>query len=525
MPAAGCTTSGPAPPDGSRCSTPPSCSRPSTPRPVSSSPTTPGGADALLRAVENVEDDADRGRADLEAVTAGDVVVGLTASGRTPYVRGALTLARERGALTALVTANPRSELAGLADHCLAVETGPEVITGSTRLKAGTAQKLVLNAFSTALMIRLGRTWSNLMVDVVATNAKLRGRVVRILRDASGATEDEARAALEATDGELKPALVTLLAGVDAGAARTALDAHDGSVARALTALDGAPTRAAAPDHQHLPDPRPDRRPRMTSRSPPDPPRPRARRGRARPRGVRALVLERGLGRRRRHHAHRVVVARRGQGRLREDLRRLRGLAPGGHRRLQAVQGHRVQQDPRHRASPGRTGPTCRRCGPTAACRPPWPPGALEPLDDAVDLSSWDEGIVAGARGKEDGKLYSVPLARQATVLFYDKKLFSENGVEVPTTWDDFIAANETFLSKGHHPAGRRCQGRLDPADRARGPRGAAVRREPSSRTPSQSGADRLHRPRLGRVRRRPQVTLEKYMPEERHRRRGDRRA
>ena len=137
------------------------------------------------------------------------------------------------------------------------METGPEVITGSTRLKAGTAQKLVLNAFSTALMIRLGRTWSNLMVDVVATNAKLRGRVVRILRDASGATEAEAREALDATGGELKPALVTLLAGVDAGAARAALDAHDGSVARALATLDGAPAPAATPDSSTSPTPVP----------------------------------------------------------------------------------------------------------------------------------------------------------------------------------------------------------------------------------------------------------------------------
>ncbi|QIM22725.1 N-acetylmuramic acid 6-phosphate etherase [Phycicoccus sp. HDW14] len=210
-----------------------------------------GGAEALLRAVENVEDDADRGRVDLDVVGGGDVVVGLTASGRTPYVAGALALARERGAVTALVTANPHPELAALADHLLAVDTGPEVITGSTRLKAGTAQKLVLNAFSTAVMIRLGRTWSNLMVDVVATNAKLRGRIVRILREATGADEAEARAALEAAGGELKPALVTLLAGVDAPTARAALDAHGGSVARALTAVSGLP---AAPPGRTDPD-------------------------------------------------------------------------------------------------------------------------------------------------------------------------------------------------------------------------------------------------------------------------------
>ncbi len=198
-----------------------------------------GGAEAILRAVENVEDDAAQGRADLDVVGGGDVVVGLTASGRTPYVGGALALARERGAVTALLTANPAAELAPLADHVLAVDTGAEVITGSTRLKAGTAQKMLLNAFSTAVMIRRGRTWSNLMVDVVATNAKLRGRVVRILREATGATEDASRAALEASDGELKPALVSVLAEVDVARARAVLETCDGSVARALTAIHG----------------------------------------------------------------------------------------------------------------------------------------------------------------------------------------------------------------------------------------------------------------------------------------------
>lgn len=216
-----------------------------------------GGPEALLRAVENVEDDAERGRVDLDAVAAGDVVIGLTASGRTPYVGGALALARERGAVTALVTSNPFAELAPLAEHCLAVDTGPEVITGSTRLKAGTAQKMVLNAFSTAVMIRLGRTWSNLMVDVVATNAKLRGRVVRILQEASGATEDEARAALDAASGELKPALVALLAGVDAPTARAVLAEHGGSVARALTAVTAAPTRTADPGATPTPSTQP----------------------------------------------------------------------------------------------------------------------------------------------------------------------------------------------------------------------------------------------------------------------------
>ncbi len=212
-----------------------------------------GGPEALVRALENVEDDADRGRLDVETVRAGDVVIGLTASGRTPYVGGALRLARERDAVTALVTSNPDPELGALADHLLAVATGPEVITGSTRLKAGTAQKLVLNAFSTAVMVRLGRTWSNLMVDVVATNAKLRGRVVRILREASGASEDDARHALEGADGELKPALVTLLSGAGAAQARAALAATGGSVARALATLDARATPAATTPSDPMP--------------------------------------------------------------------------------------------------------------------------------------------------------------------------------------------------------------------------------------------------------------------------------
>lgn len=200
-----------------------------------------GGPEALLRAVENVEDDADLGRAEAGALRSGDIAIGLTASGRTPFVAGALEAARERGAVTALVTANPHADLAPLADHLLAVNTGPEAVTGSTRLKAGTAQKLVLNTFSTAVMIRLGRTWSNLMVDVVATNAKLRGRVVRILQEASGASEAEAREALEQAGGELKPALLSMLAGTSAAQARAAIAGHGGSVAAALQSLQSTP--------------------------------------------------------------------------------------------------------------------------------------------------------------------------------------------------------------------------------------------------------------------------------------------
>jgi N-acetylmuramic acid 6-phosphate etherase len=199
-----------------------------------------GGLEALLRAVENVEDSEEGGAADAATVTGQDLVIGLAASGSTPYVAGALKAARAVGATTVLITSNPAAPLAPLADILIAADTGPEVIAGSTRLKAGTAQKMILNAFSTTLMIKLGRTWSNLMVDLVATNKKLRGRMLRILAEATGADADACEAALAAADGELKPALVHLLTGTPVQAARAALDAAHGRVATALAAL-GAP--------------------------------------------------------------------------------------------------------------------------------------------------------------------------------------------------------------------------------------------------------------------------------------------
>ncbi len=199
-----------------------------------------GGATALLQALENVEDDHEAGRQEADVLTAQDVAIGLTASGRTPFVAGALEVARHRGALTALVTAHPESEIGLLVEHIIAPATGPEAVTGSTRLKAGTAQKLVLNGFSTAVMIALGRTWSNLMVDMVATNAKLRGRVVRILREATGVDERAARQALADAEGELKPALLQLLSGVPAPEGRRLLEAHGGSVAAVIGAITPA---------------------------------------------------------------------------------------------------------------------------------------------------------------------------------------------------------------------------------------------------------------------------------------------
>jgi N-acetylmuramic acid 6-phosphate etherase len=196
-----------------------------------------GGAAAFLNAVEDAEDDD--GGADTADITRGDVVIGLAASGRTPYVGAALTAAREAGAATALVTANPDAPLAPLADYLLVVATGPEALTGSTRLKAGTAQKLVLNTFSTALAVRLGRTYQNLMVDMRATNAKLRGRVIELLIQATGVDEDDCASALDRCDGELKVALVHLLGGRAATPrqARDALAATDGRVRDALAAL------------------------------------------------------------------------------------------------------------------------------------------------------------------------------------------------------------------------------------------------------------------------------------------------
>jgi N-acetylmuramic acid 6-phosphate etherase len=196
-----------------------------------------GGPEALLRAVEDVEDSEELGAADAAGVTGTDVVVGLAASGATPYVAGALRTARAVGATTVLITANPQAPLRDLADILIAADTGPEVIAGSTRLKAGTAQKLILNSFSTTLMIKLGRTWSNLMVDMVATNAKLRGRTLGILAEATGLDEDTSERVLTEAGGELKTAIVAVLAGVDPGDARTALEASEGHVHAALTAL------------------------------------------------------------------------------------------------------------------------------------------------------------------------------------------------------------------------------------------------------------------------------------------------
>jgi N-acetylmuramic acid 6-phosphate etherase len=183
---------------------------------------------------EGAEDDADAGAAELGALapTADDVVIGVSASGSTPYTLGALRAARDAGALTAAVVCATDSPMAAAADHAVVLAVGPEVIAGSTRLKAGTAQKLALNAFSTALMVRRGRTYGNLMSSMRVANAKLRERAVRICCLAAGCDDERARAALAGAGDEIEVALVMLLAGVDAAAARERL-AVAGSVREA----------------------------------------------------------------------------------------------------------------------------------------------------------------------------------------------------------------------------------------------------------------------------------------------------
>ena len=196
----------------------------------------PGGAAALLDSAIDEEDAGTAGCHDAAAVQAEDVVIGVTASGSTAYVRGALTAARARGAYTALLTNQRGAVLSADVDLAVEAVTGPEALTGSTRLKAGTATKVMINAYSTALMIRMGRTWSNLMTHLVATNAKLDERAVQILMSATDAQEDECREALAESDGALPVALTAMLSGADAASAREVL-AKSGSIRAAVRAL------------------------------------------------------------------------------------------------------------------------------------------------------------------------------------------------------------------------------------------------------------------------------------------------
>ncbi|MFI0188604.1 N-acetylmuramic acid 6-phosphate etherase [Streptomyces sp. NPDC017082] len=205
-----------------------------------------GGPPAMVASVEGAEDSAELARRDLDALklTPDDSVVGVSASGRTPYAVGAVEHARAVGALTIGLACNEHSALAAAAEHGIEVVVGPELITGSTRLKAGTAQKLVLNMLSTITMIRLGKTYGNLMVDVRASNAKLRARSHRIVALATGADDAEIDKALTETGGEVKHAILALLTGVDGPTAARLLEESAGHL-RAALARGGGPRQGA----------------------------------------------------------------------------------------------------------------------------------------------------------------------------------------------------------------------------------------------------------------------------------------
>lgn len=196
-----------------------------------------GGVNTLLRPGENAEDDSEAGRRDIQAlrISKKDCVVGIAASGQTPYTLSGMAEARRQGALVISVACNHPSPMAALADISIAPVTGPEVLSGSTRLKAGTAQKMVLNMLSTGVMIRLGKTFGNLMVDVQPTNVKLRERARRIVEQACKLSPEEAAAHLELCGGEVKVAIVSKLANVPPDEARKRLELAQGFVRLAVS--------------------------------------------------------------------------------------------------------------------------------------------------------------------------------------------------------------------------------------------------------------------------------------------------
>ncbi len=195
-----------------------------------------GGSDALMRAMEGAEDDAQVGAHDLRDIglTADDVVVGIAVSGRTPYVIGGLRYANQVGATTVALSCNTTSVIAGIADIAISPVVGPEVLTGSTRLKSGSAQKLVLNMLTTASMIRIGKSYQNLMVDVNPSNRKLFARAARIVMQATGCTAEEARDALDKTGDDVKLAILVTMTGMPVDEARASLLKADGFLRKAI---------------------------------------------------------------------------------------------------------------------------------------------------------------------------------------------------------------------------------------------------------------------------------------------------
>jgi len=196
-----------------------------------------GGSTAVTQAVENAEDDLEAGAQAMVDLDVGetDTLVGIASSGRTPYVLGGLAEASRRGAMTIGLTNNAGSAVGDASDIAIEVVVGPEFIAGSTRLRSGTSQKLVLNLLSTLTMVKLGKTYGNLMVDLRATNEKLRVRAVRTVVAATGASEAEAAAAVQGAEGSVKTAILMVLAGVDAAEARARLSAANGHLRAALT--------------------------------------------------------------------------------------------------------------------------------------------------------------------------------------------------------------------------------------------------------------------------------------------------
>jgi len=217
-----------------------------------------GGPTAIRSAVENAEDDTEAAGRDLDnlGLTSDDSVIGIAASGRTPYVIGGLRHARAAGAFTAALACNADSAIGAEAEVAIEVVVGPEVLTGSTRLKSGTAQKLVLNTISTLVMIRMGKTYGNLMVDLQATNEKLRHRSVRLVTTATGADPDTARRAIADADGSVKVAIAMIITETDADHARALLEQHHGML-RDVIAASTAERVATAPADAELIDPMP----------------------------------------------------------------------------------------------------------------------------------------------------------------------------------------------------------------------------------------------------------------------------
>ncbi|CAI1807699.1 MULTISPECIES: N-acetylmuramic acid 6-phosphate etherase [Serratia] len=195
-----------------------------------------GGERAIQHAIEGAEDSLELGVSDLKALnlTEKDVVVGIAASGRTPYVIAALNYARQTGCHTIGISCNPGSAVSTAAELAITPVVGPEVVSGSSRMKAGTAQKLILNMLSSGLMIKSGKVFGNLMVDVVATNEKLYVRQVNIVRNATGCTDVQAESTLRACDHHCKTAIVMLLKKVDVTTARRCLEQHGGYIRRVL---------------------------------------------------------------------------------------------------------------------------------------------------------------------------------------------------------------------------------------------------------------------------------------------------